>query len=198
LLNYLPSELTNLPLISLSVHPNPFRPSPCETEAGSRCFGEVTVYHAGIPPLRELALRRLIRPMEANEERCTLEEIYALPLPSSEVSGIPEELWASLNPTPAAFRNPSHSECPSPLHKQRDEPTSLFIDPILERFEWINRIGEHPISPPRVPIRWRGCSTGCLNFLEDDGRVKERGKKNDVQVAGLGPNGERFEFSDEE
>lgn len=37
--------------------------------------------------------------------------------------------------------------------------------------EWVNQIGrvKFPSSSP-VPILWRGCSNGCLSFLDDDGK----------------------------
>jgi hypothetical protein len=196
-LRFLPSELIQLPLTSLIVHPNPFYPCPREVEVGLKYFGELIIHHAGVPHLRELSLRRLIRPMTADEDRSVLEKLYALPLPNSEALGVPHEISMALNPAPKDFTNPFHCVCPSPRHEQMHESVPIFVDPVVERFEWIDRVGELPVSAPRVPIRWRGCSRGCLNFLED-GCVEKNEKKELAQVAGFGPNGESFEFSDEE
>jgi hypothetical protein len=189
LLNYLPSEILGLSLDSLSVHPNPFYPCPREAEKDSKLFEDLIIHHAGSAPLSELLIRRLIRPLAFGEERSVLTHMYALPLPSCEVLGVSEDIYAKVKP-PMDFRNPSHTVCPSPRHK--GEPTPLFVDPVTERYEWIDRIGGMFISAPRVPIRWRGCSLNCLNFL--DGQETEQQQFQ----SGLGPNDESFEFSSDE
>jgi hypothetical protein len=39
----------------------------------------------------------------------------------------------------------------------------LFLDPAEERFEWVEICGQK-----NLPIRWLGCSPGCLAFLDKD------------------------------
>jgi len=51
--------------------------------------------------------------------------------------------------------------CPSPYH----EETSYFVEPVEVRYTWeIGVAGRH--LPTAVPVQWRGCSLGCLDFLD--------------------------------
>lgn len=64
-----------------------------------------------------------------------------------------------------AGMNPRYNVCPSPNHLS----CTMFIDHGEERFEWIKDVVEVVVSDlpgGAVPIRWRGCSAGCLDFLE--------------------------------
>jgi len=71
---------------------------------------------------------------------------------------------------------------------------------MLERFEWLGKIGELVISAPRIPVRWRGCSSGCLSFLEVDEEQIEVDTEPTTSGfhGGAGPEDQSFEFSDEE
>jgi hypothetical protein len=69
-----------------------------------------------------------------------------------------------------AAKNPYFNPCPSPRHLIRDEEAEyepierrLFIHAAEERFEWreVHRW-------PGIPIKWEGCSPGCLAVLEQD------------------------------
>lgn len=69
-----------------------------------------------------------------------------------------------------AAKNPYFNPCPSPRHRIRDadaqyEPVTrqLYLKPAEERIEWreVHRW-------PNIPIKWSGCSPGCLLFLEQD------------------------------
>jgi len=52
------------------------------------------------------------------------------------------------------------SVCPSPHH----EETSYFVEPVEIQYTWETRVaGKH--LPTAVPVQWRGCSVGCLDFL---------------------------------
>lgn len=44
----------------------------------------------------------------------------------------------------------------------------MFVDHAEERFEWIRDVVVFVSDLPggAVPIQWRGCSSGCLEFLE--------------------------------
>jgi hypothetical protein len=39
----------------------------------------------------------------------------------------------------------------------------LYVEPAEERIEWRD---VHGLA--RLPIKWKGCSPGCLTFLEED------------------------------
>lgn len=218
-LTHLPAEIMELGLISLSVNSNPFYAYPTPLEQGS-WLGEVCLRdEGGVPSLREVGLRVLINTGGPESESgrkgiSVLEERYELPLPAYEQSGISPDLHTLLSfgsspstgvtssiairtltnhsiPQP---RNPLHSFCPSPKHLQEGV---VYIEPTISRLEWVDRIGAVNIPAPRVPVLWRGCSVGCLNFLEEDINTMCE----DVvmeEVAGLGPNNESFDLSSDE
>jgi hypothetical protein len=187
LLRYLPSEITNLALTSLSVHPNPFHLSPPGIAVNDKEFGETILLRDSVPTLTEYSMRRLIRPLYPGGHQSALEEIYTLPLPTS-ASGLTEDLLHPLIPAPKGSRNPNQLVCPSPYHAEQS--SALFVEPTLERFQWIDHIGALRISHPRVPIKWKGCSASCLNFLKDDAVTSFE--------SGLGPNDESFTLSSDE
>ena len=68
-----------------------------------------------------------------------------------------------------AAANPFFEPCPSPRHHEiRQTPygqvrRALFLRAAEERLEWRDVFGI-----PDLPIQWRGCSPGCLDFLDDD------------------------------
>ena len=68
-----------------------------------------------------------------------------------------------------AASNPFYEACPSPRHREvRPTPygqalQSLFLKAAEERVEWREVFGIADL-----PILWRGCSPGCLDFLEHD------------------------------
>ena len=61
--------------------------------------------------------------------------------------------------------------CPNPAHGERG---AVFIHPLEVRFTWETQFGL-AIPGGAVPVRWRGCSWGCLGFLGgeegEEGRV---------------------------
>ena len=73
--------------------------------------------------------------------------------------------------------------CPNPAHGERG---AVFIHPLEVRFTWETQFGL-AIPGGAVPVRWRGCSQGCLTFLDppppsssepqqsQDGRAPESG-----------------------
>ncbi|KAF8075002.1 hypothetical protein FPV67DRAFT_1777739 [Lyophyllum atratum] len=54
--------------------------------------------------------------------------------------------------------------CPSPKH-QRLGTTRIFVRPAEERFSWERTVAGYSMSGT-VPVRWRGCQRGCLDFLD--------------------------------
>lgn len=74
-------------------------------------------------------------------------------------------------PSDNGSENPFYQPCPSPRHLEWQQAGDnevrvdrrVFLDAAEERFEWMTVAGV-----PNLPIRWLGCSPGCLDFLEDD------------------------------
>ncbi|WVW78206.1 hypothetical protein I302_100157 [Kwoniella bestiolae CBS 10118] len=72
-------------------------------------------------------------------------------------------------PPDDASNNPYHYPCPSPRHLEMDAETDdrpsrhLFLHPAEERMEWVQIC-----DTKDLPIRWMGCSPGCLDFLDKD------------------------------
>lgn len=59
-----------------------------------------------------------------------------------------------------------------------------FLHPAEERFVWVEKIAGHKVGEKsgRVPLLWRGCSLGCLDFLA--GKVDEVGASGATVVGG--------------
>ncbi|KAH7335117.1 hypothetical protein B0J17DRAFT_668766 [Rhizoctonia solani] len=64
-----------------------------------------------------------------------------------------------------------YSWCPGQKHRADSESevssSGVFVLPAEERLEWVSILAGCELSPA-VPILWRGCSTGCLGFLNRD------------------------------
>ncbi|WWC59695.1 uncharacterized protein I303_102257 [Kwoniella dejecticola CBS 10117] len=87
------------------------------------------------------------------------------PFPRSQKCSAPDD--ASLNPY--------YYPCPSPRHLEIDATNCdrpsrhLFLHAAEERIEW-----RQICDNKDLPIRWKGCSPGCLDFLNhDDGEEEE-------------------------
>ncbi|KAL1714599.1 hypothetical protein EV715DRAFT_276477 [Schizophyllum commune] len=59
--------------------------------------------------------------------------------------------------------------CLNPAH---GEPGAVFIHPLEVRFTWETQFGL-AIPGGAIPVRWRGCSWGCLDFLSEDADGEE-------------------------
>ncbi|WRT64563.1 uncharacterized protein IL334_001495 [Kwoniella shivajii] len=95
-----------------------------------------------------------------------------------KTSGGRRSLDSSVDPFPRPYKplppddastNPYFYPCPSPRHLEMNLDTTsrptrhLFLHPAEERIEWREVCGTKDL-----PIKWRGCSPGCLDFLEKD------------------------------
>ncbi|WWC68163.1 uncharacterized protein I206_102086 [Kwoniella pini CBS 10737] len=75
----------------------------------------------------------------------------------------------SPSPPDDAALNPYYYPCPSPRHLEIDAATQhrpsrhLFLHAAEERIEW-----REICDTKDIPIRWKGCSPGCLHFLNDE------------------------------
>ena len=58
--------------------------------------------------------------------------------------------------------------CPSPRHHHR----TVFARHAEERFTWEQRVAGVSVGGA-VPLRWRGCQWGCLDFLGGTGEVSD-------------------------
>lgn len=90
-------------------------------------------------------------------------------------------------PTPPPF-DPLSNVCRSPLHAGAER---VFFTPACERFEWVSettlkpaqwrqlaaegkRVKEGEVR--NIPIRWRGCTAACLDWLEgEESHIDGRG-----------------------
>ncbi|KAG9126275.1 hypothetical protein FRC07_004127 [Ceratobasidium sp. 392] len=86
-----------------------------------------------------------------------------------------------------------YGTCPNAQHRADVKEHGLFVDPAEERFEWVKSLAGCELASP-VPLLWRGCRAGCLDFLE--GHVKER-DEDDEFMGGFSANAEE-ERQDEE
>ena len=142
-------------------------------------------------PLVELALRALVShhvfpeldpapgdsmlPPDANDTILAVH--YPLPLEQWDIpqplrsileSCVPDTATYSSTEGPPDFNETGPSitgvgVCPSPRHDRR----SVFVQHAEELFTWENRIAGVSVGGA-VPLRWRGCQWGCLNFLDPE------------------------------
>ncbi|KAL0953729.1 hypothetical protein HGRIS_004920 [Hohenbuehelia grisea] len=89
---------------------------------------------------------------------------------------------ASFPGAPSAFEREDDARitgaavCPSPRH--RDQDNAVFVMHAEERFTWENVVAGVNVGGA-VPVRWRGCQWGCLDFLDEASDV--------VGAGGAGP-----------
>jgi len=89
--------------------------------------------------------------------------------------------------TPSGF-----SVCPSPIHRTADDAwvdgrVPVFVQHAEERFTWEQVIAGLDVGsqggPMGVPVRWRGCGRGCLDFLDVvEEKTVEQGNDHDHDV----------------
>lgn len=71
-----------------------------------------------------------------------------------------------------AAANPYFLPCPSPRHQSPDSEVTRVVyvhEPMERRVEWVKIAG----NEEEVPILWKGCQRGCLDFLEQESVVLE-------------------------
>ncbi|KAJ7496108.1 hypothetical protein B0H11DRAFT_884601 [Mycena galericulata] len=182
-LQYLPAEISRMSsLETLLVFPNPFKKweenSPPEqqsnhTKSLQKRIVSQTSLISPVPPLTELAFRLLFSvesgpPTKTNHAHRQLALYNGFPL-----CGIPPHLgrvFHVIHPgsvvhdvsMDSADDQPSLGLCPSPHHGLS---ASVFVEPLEERYTWESVIAGHDVGE-KVPLKWRGCSRGCLAFLD--------------------------------
>ncbi|EGN95035.1 hypothetical protein SERLA73DRAFT_77050 [Serpula lacrymans var. lacrymans S7.3] len=141
-----------------------------------------SVFVPSIPPLSEMCYRKLLTPISSFATTPTvLSEYYGVPLSEWWEDCIPSNIRETLGAcVPGTFKphislsptsSPSHVRsrkqspyvsvgvCPNPKHRG-----SVFIKHAEERFTWERVISGVDVGGS-VPVRWRGCLRGCLDFL---------------------------------
>ncbi|KZT07375.1 uncharacterized protein LAESUDRAFT_812051 [Laetiporus sulphureus 93-53] len=90
--------------------------------------------------------------------------------------------------------------CPSSDHRTEDgawvnERTPIFVHPAEERTTWERSVAGHDVSAEcqgrGVPVRWRGCRRGCLNFLDTLEAAGAQEHQEDVEMTEFDGDGEQ-------
>ncbi|CCL98558.1 uncharacterized protein FIBRA_00558 [Fibroporia radiculosa] len=86
---------------------------------------------------------------------------------------------------------PGISVCASPVHQTSDGQwvdghTPVFVHHAEERFTWERIVAGQDVGAAGgimgVPARWRGCSRGCLDFLDEEDKPKDEADDEDTDV----------------
>lgn len=169
-------------LTLLQVHGNPWRSIPHTPLLGP-----------SVPSLQELCYRTMLSPSSdvRPDGRFTtlLEETYHLPLGGNMpdhlrvvlAACVPRSITQSSLPPSQSSSSSLLSDldevtgfgiCPSPHHRYQDsdggyidDRPPVFVQPMTERFVSTRQIAEVTLDEA-VPVRWRGCGRGCLDFLD--------------------------------
>lgn len=169
-------------LTTLSVHPNA---ELVRAPQSPNSLGSINIIHPSIPPLKELCLRLLMSPASPSDE-VLLNQYKVAGAPIPHIWGgtiIPAELAATLNAivpgsmaasqdaniTPRGNSARGHdvhgkSICPDPSCRRP------FLDHAETRITWEEAIAGCKV-PPAVPVMWRGCLRGCLDFIAMEKRT---------------------------
>lgn len=218
---YLPSEIMEMDLISLHINPNNhFIPKPNSTPRHPTRVAVDKIRMAGssnIPSLFEQCLRVLLQRHSGPMDVTNLEAHYDLPLPPSwRITERVRDLFAvcvpkataavhkkaKMDPELVEYSDASEkivglSVCPAPFHEFRDGPP-VFVEHIEERFTWETKVAGKDMMGVPIPILWRGCSKGCLSFLDEldlvDG-LSEFGSEDGIQPVDFG---DPLGFSDDD
>lgn len=99
------------------------------------------------------------------------------------------------------MRPDGRSYCSSPLHQAHTEldlstdhsqhTGPVFFRPLEERITWERTVAGVSIGG-EVPLLWRGCSYGCLDYLDTDGVAASRSARPSLD-AGRGDVSSRFD-----
>ncbi|KAF9462885.1 hypothetical protein BDZ94DRAFT_1309217 [Collybia nuda] len=166
---------------------------------GERPVSGTTQMLPCVIPLVELSFRSLLSPWSTNSGETLLEKYYDLPLDEcpadmSEpptisrkrrfIYPIPSHLRTVLDLCAPYALYPDNDQsvdgdpspltgvgmCPSPHHRTYAGKQSVFIRHAEERFSWEQTIAGVRVGGA-VPIQWRGCQWGCLDFLDKNHRT---------------------------
>jgi len=139
---------------------------------------DAAVLHQLIPNIPEVDLRRVLQAMKSAGSSHALSMSDNRRGSTSFLLGAPQP--GKVDPFPRSHRpvtpddasiNPWFYPCPSPRHLEFGtsfpeavkRSRNLFLHPAEERIEWRDVFGI-----TALPIRWLGCSPGCLAFVEEE------------------------------
>ncbi|KNZ74653.1 Protein lap1 [Termitomyces sp. J132] len=194
-IRYLPAEMLQMNLKSLYVIPNPFKAPPPSLDPCSLGSSTIISQVPPLNELLLRLLLSPVDPTKPSSQT-VLESHYILPLPeelpalhSTEHSPsqkihfpwplppfarrtldvcLPGSVYLEEDTDTTTTRYAADVTgvglCPSPKH-QRLGTSRLFIQHAEERYTWETMIAGVEVGSS-VPMRWRGCQLGCLNFLD--------------------------------
>lgn len=193
--NFLPPPVVQ-PDASSADSPSP--PSP-----RSRRLLSALTTHFTIPSLRETCIRRLLSPISPLSPAPATDLYDRETLKSYLSSALLEPFLSTVYPATSSHplstsqsftraRHASSSSAHLPPSTQPFDPLSsvccslahdgeerVFFEPAVELFEWVSERqlqpgADKPKSEVRnVPVRWRGCSASCLDWLEEEVEEEE-------------------------
>ncbi|KAF9453542.1 hypothetical protein P691DRAFT_792238 [Macrolepiota fuliginosa MF-IS2] len=211
-LQYVPSELLLMNLRVLNLHPNPFLAPP---SLDDRPVSETDILiQDRVLPLTELLCRVLVSPAPSTlfskgNPDSFLSSYYPLPLPPTCL--IPPRIAETLDAcVPGSVCSSdlmseprddiSMGTCGNPSHHAENR---IFVRPVEQRFSWEKVIAGQNAGG-MVPVMWRGCEHGCLDFLKsetgggssamEDIEMAEDGEEMVVQPISLGGGIDDFDF----
>jgi len=170
-LKFVPSELLTLSLETLSLHPNPFLQPPSAQHLVS---DTVLRFSSHVPPLSELCLRKLLSPLPRGMWETDKEILLELVSPAAWTrTKFPPSVMQALHAcapkvVPSSVVPPGNCDitgpglCPN--HKHHPE-RHLFVHHAEQRYTWVTEIAGKSTGGA-IPIQWRGCTGGCLSFLD--------------------------------
>jgi hypothetical protein len=128
-------------------------------------LSQPAIFHACIPAIPEAQTTRILQALKSAARNHT--ESKSLKISSSRSSPGP---FPRFDVADDVSDDPYFSPCPSPRHLVYDAGSALverpsrylYVEPAEERIEWRD---VHGLA--RLPIKWKGCSPGCLTFLAD-------------------------------
>ncbi|KAJ9120206.1 hypothetical protein QFC22_003106 [Naganishia vaughanmartiniae] len=157
----------SLPPILTSID---WEPSPEERGTRNAVHGLYDAYTlAGrVPCLTTTEARGMIAAARAAYRHSSSSRKHDDGIPNPAFSGaaarvglVPRDPTDGEQPDDAAA-NPYFSPCPNPAHGSVFTRKLYVGEPAVERIEWTRVNG----ADKEVPIRWKGCSVECLDFLE--------------------------------
>ncbi|KAK0189148.1 hypothetical protein F5146DRAFT_1225792 [Armillaria mellea] len=168
-LEYLPSEMLHMKLTKLALIGNPWKQAPDQSQ---RPISETRYILPHVIPLSELCLRILLSPPSPGQT--VLERYYDLPLAEDKYDITDKKLWPSIGPH---LKSILVACVPTSVYVDPDLPQAMgtgacgcgriFVQHAEERYTWESIVAGFDLGDrARVPVRWRGCRWGCLDYLE--------------------------------
>ena len=106
-----------------------------------------------------------IKPRKPSKRQRTLSDVFGSSTSQGSGSISNSQARSDIDEEDEKETHPGVGTCRSPAH--RGQRPSVFVRHAEERFSWEDIIGEQPVGiEGGVPVLWRGCSIGCLSFLD--------------------------------